>query len=300
MTTGQTPREISYAYSARSRAGRAVIRSIENLTGRPKLIRMALGYEREVSAGRDFWEVMTERYGVKVDAGPGGLERLPREGPLVVVANHPFGILDGMAMGRILSERRGDFRIVAHKVFHKARELEKIILPVSFDETKEAQRINLSTRRTALDYLAAGGALGIFPGGTVSTAKKPMGRPMDPAWRTFTARLVSRSGATVVPLYFHGANSRLFQIASHVHSTLRVALLIKEFGSRIGGSIECTIGEPLPADELARRARDPIDLMDYLRDSTYALSPAPLPSLEYGFEFEEQHVGRERRRSDAA
>ena len=115
---GHAPREISYAYSAQSRAGRAVIRSIENLTGRPRLIRMALGYEEEVSAGRDFWEVMTERYGVTVEAGAGGLDRIPREGPLVIVANHPFGILDGMAMGRILSARRGrDFRIIAHKVF---------------------------------------------------------------------------------------------------------------------------------------------------------------------------------------
>lgn len=297
---GQTPREISYAWSAQSRAGRAVIRSIENLTGRPRLIRMALGYENEVSAGRDFWEVMTERYGVTVDAGPDGLERIPREGPIVLVANHPFGILDGMAMGRILSERRGDFRIIAHKVFHKARELEKIILPIAFDETREAQRINLDTRKEALRYLNGGGAVGIFPGGTVSTAKKPFGRPMDPAWRSFTARLVGKSGATVVPVFFHGENSRMFQIASHLHSTLRVALLIKEFGSRVGGPIGATIGAPLPRAEIDARAADSFALMDYLREETYALSPLPLPSLDYGYEFEQQHARRERRRSNAA
>ncbi|MEM7523793.1 MAG: lysophospholipid acyltransferase family protein [Pseudomonadota bacterium] len=277
-----------------------MIRSIENLTGRPKLIRMALGYEKEVSAGRDFWEVMTERYGLTVDAGPRGLERIPAKGPVVIVANHPFGILDGMAMGRILSERRGDFRIIAHKVFHKAKELEDIILPISFDETREAQRVNLETRKEALRYLAAGGAIGIFPGGTVSTAKTILGQPIDPVWRNFTARLVSRSNAAVIPIYFHGANSRIFQIASHLHSTLRLALLIKEFGSRVGGSIEATIGEALPNEEIAAFSKDSSALMDYLRDKTYELSPQPLESLDYGFEFEEAYLGRERRRNDAA
>lgn len=299
--SGRTPREISYAWSARSRAGRALIRSIENLTGRPKLIRMALGYEREVSEGRNFFEVMTERYRVTLDVGPDGLGRIPADGPLVIVANHPFGILDGLAMGRILAESRPHFRIVAHKVFHRSRELENVILPISFDETKAAVETNLETRRAALSYLAAGGAVGIFPGGTVSTAKRPFGWPMDPVWRTFTARLVARSGATVVPVFFHGANSRMFQLASHLHPTLRVALLIKEFGARVGGAIRATIGEPLSREDIRARAADAEGLMDWLRERTYALSPDPLPSLDYGYEFEAAWEGRGRgRRSDAA
>lgn len=298
--SGRTSREISYAFSARSRAGRAVIRSIENLSGRPRLIRMALGYEREILAGRNFWEVMSDRYGVTLNLGVDALERIPAEGPLVVVANHPFGILDGMAMGRLLSARRPHFRIIAHKVFHRPRELDGVILPISFDETREAQATNLETRRRALAYLAEGGAIGVFPGGTVSTAKRPFGHPMDPVWRNFTARLVVRSGAAVTPVFFQGANSRLFQVASHLHSTLRVALLIKEFGARVGGSIEASIGAPLPAAELNARASDASALMDYLRDATYALSPSPPPTLDYGFEFEPSYASRSRGGRDAA
>ncbi|MEM7546159.1 MAG: lysophospholipid acyltransferase family protein [Pseudomonadota bacterium] len=303
MSSGSTPREISYAFSAQTRVGKAVIRSIENLTGRPRLIRMALGYEKEVSAGRDFWEVMTERYGLTVDTGAEGLANIPKEGPLIVVANHPFGILDGMAMGRILSATRGDFRIVANNVFHRSEELSRIILPISFEDTKGSRRTNLSTRNEALRFLKDGGTVGVFPGGTVSTARKPFGTAMDPAWRTFTARLVARSGATVVPVFFHGANSRMFQLASHVHSTLRVALLIKEFGRRVGGQIGATIGMPLPMAEITARASDPAAMMDYLRDATYALSPAPLPSLGYGKDFDPLFADRvhaEDRRQDRA
>ncbi|MEM8624940.1 MAG: 1-acyl-sn-glycerol-3-phosphate acyltransferase, partial [Pseudomonadota bacterium] len=199
VVTGATPRDISYSFSARSRAAKAVIRSIENLTGRPRLLRMADGYEREVEAGRDFWEVMRERYRITMDLRGRGLAGIPTEGPLILVANHPYGILDGLALGRILSEVRGDFKIVAHVVFRRAKDLEKVILPIDFGETKEAQRVNIETRRASLDYLADGGAIGIFPGGTVSTASKPFGRPADPVWKTFTARMIVKSEATVVP-----------------------------------------------------------------------------------------------------
>ncbi|WP_112322673.1 lysophospholipid acyltransferase family protein [Oceanibium sediminis] len=285
--SARVAREISYASSARSRAGRGVIRSIENLTGRMKLIRMAEGYEHEVRAGRDFWDVMVERYALTLDLLAGSLDNLPKDGPLVVVANHPYGILDGLVLGHVLRRARGDFRILANSVFRKAEDLNRVILPVNFDETREAQRQNLETRRTALQYLGDGGCIGVFPGGTVSTAPRPFGRPMDPSWRRFTARLIAKSGAEVVPVYFDGHNSRLFQIASHLHSTLRLALLISEFKVRVGAHVPVVIGEPLPRDMLALHGRDPAAMMDYLRQQTYSLSPRSLGDMGYGFDFDE-------------
>ncbi len=280
-------REISYAGSATTRAGRAVIRSVENLTGRLKLIRMARDYDREVAAGRDFWEVMVERYGLSLQLMEGSFDNVPATGPLVVISNHPYGILDGLMLGHILSRTRGDFRILAHHVFRKAAELERIILPISFDETRAAQETNLATRKAALAFLAEGGCIGIFPGGTVSTALKPFGRPMDPSWRRFTARLIEKSGAAVVPVYFEGHNSRLFQIASHLHQTLRLALLVNEFKIRVGEPVRVVIGRPLDPAAIASHASDARALMDFLRAETYRLSPTPIHDLGYGFEFED-------------
>jgi putative hemolysin len=122
---------------------------------------------------------------------------------------------------------------------------------------KEALALNIQTRKDALRFLADGGAIGIFPGGTVSTAAKPFGRPMDPGWRNFTARMIAKSDATVVPLYFDGHNSRLFQMMSHVHTTLRMGLLIKEFRARVNSPVRVVVGEPIPREELARYAGDP-------------------------------------------
>jgi putative hemolysin len=289
MGDRQVTREISYASSAETKGGRAVIRVLENATGRLRLIRRADGYEREVERGRDFWEVMVERYGLSLEVVGGSVANLPAEGPLVVIANHPYGILDGLMMGHILSSVRGDFRILAHRVFRKARELDRIILPVSFDETREAVATNLETRRTALDYLGRGGAIGVFPGGTVSTAARPFGPPMDPGWRNFTAKMIAKSGATVVPIFFDGQNSRLFQIASHLHQTLRLALLIKEFRARVDEPVRVVIGTPVDRDRLAGLRADPKRMMDFLRRATYELSPRPLKSYDYGYEFEAKY-----------
>lgn len=266
-----------------------MIRMMENATGRLGLIRRANGYEAEVARGRDFWEVMVERYGLGLDVMGGSLDNIPKDGPLIVIANHPYGILDGLMLGHILSVARGDFRSLAHRVFRKARELDDIILPINFDESKEAVQQNIATRKEALRYLAGGGCIGIFPGGTVATAARPFARPMDPGWRGFTARMIAKSGATVVPIYFDGHTSRLFQLASHLHYTLRMGLMIKEFRKRVDTPVRIAVGSPIPRHEIDASATDTRAMMDFLRKTTYALSPTPLQSYDYGFEFEERH-----------
>ena len=279
-------RDISYSYSAETRSGRAMIRTMENLTGRIRLIKRARGYEQEVASGRSFWQVMVERYGLTLDVVGGSLANIPRDGPLILIANHPYGILDGLMMGHILSRTRGDFRILAHQVFRKAEDLNRIVLPISFDDDKEAVKLNLQTRKTALEYLGNDGAIGIFPGGTVSTATKPFAQPLDPGWRGFTARMVAKSNATVVPIFFDGHTSRLFQIASHLHYTLRMGLMIKEFGKRVDTSVRVVVGEPIGRAALEVRAKDSKLLMDFLRHKTYELSLRPIDPGRIGHEFE--------------
>ena len=285
----QVAREISYAHSAQTRSGRAMIRLMENTTGRLGLIKRAEGYENEVAAGRDFWKVMVERYGLSLDVTRGALSNIPKDGPLILIANHPYGILDGLMMGHILSEVRGDFRILANHVFRKAKDLDRVVLPISFAETKEAMRLNIETRKTALSYLENGGAIGIFPGGTVSTAAKPFSRPLDPRWRGFTARMVGKSNATVVPIYFDGRTSRLFQIASHMHNTLRMGLLIKEFKKCVDAPVKLVIGDPIGRDKLDPLAKDSRAMMEYLRRVTYELAPDIANPDALGYEFEAHH-----------
>ncbi|MFN3970976.1 MAG: lysophospholipid acyltransferase family protein [Gemmobacter sp.] len=292
MTMQEVTRDISYASSAQTRGGRTLIRVLENITGRISLIRRAEGYENEVQRGRSFWQVIPERFGLSLDVVGGSLGNIPANGPLILIANHPYGILDGLMMGHLLDAARGDFRILANSVFRRAEALNRVVLPISFDETKEAVKLNLNTRAAALSYLGAGGAIGVFPGGTVSTAAKPFSQPMDPGWRNFTAKMIAKSDATVVPIFFTGHNSRLFQIASHLHTTLRLGLLIKEFKSRIDEPVRVVIGDPIASTRLDPLKSDPRAMMDFLRRETYALSPRPMKSYDYGYEFEDKYKAR--------
>lgn len=278
-------REISYAVTAKSRRGRVLIRSVENATGRLRLIHRARGYDKDINAQNSFWDVVTQRYGLSLEVTSGSLANIPATGPVVVISNHPYGILDGLMMGKILSTARDDFKIMAHKVFSKADEISESILPISFDGTKEALSMNLNTRKDALKYINSGGAVGIFPGGSVSSPQRMFGRPMDPAWRTFSAKMISRSNAAVVPVFFEGFNSRRFHVAGRMSRTLRTALLVNEFKRRINKPVKIAVGDPLNREALDAYIRDPRALMDYLRDATYGLARKPVNTDEYGRDF---------------
>ena len=275
-------RDISYATSANGLMGQFLIRSIENITGRLGLIRRAKDYEKEVARGRNFWEVIVERYNIEINIVKGCFEDIPNEGPVVIVSNHPFGILDGLLMGYILSKTRKDFKIIANRVFRKAKDLDEVVLPISFEENREGNLQNLKTRNEAINFLKAGGIVGIFPGGTVATSAKLFSRPLDPFWKRFTSKLILKSDATVVPIFFGGSNSRLFQIVSHMSYNLRMALLIREFGMKVDKKVDVGIGKKISSNYLQKYSKDLDGMMEYLRLQSYSLSNDPNQTFENG------------------
>lgn len=282
-------RDISYAGSVAEGPARSFVRVVENATGRRALLRRASGYDAQVAAGRDFWQVMMERYRLRLVLREGSLDAIPPRGPLVVIANHPFGILDGLVMGHILSAMRGDFHILAHRVFETAPEIAHIILPIDFSGTAAAHRTNITTRSRAVSFLREGGAIGVFPGGTVATGSTPFARPLDPVWRNFPAKMIRQSGATVLPIWFDGYNSRLFQLASHINYTLRMSLLLREFRARVDRPVSLAIGRPILPGEIAQVAGESKVLMDFLRARTYKLAEEPLDPASLGREFEKAY-----------
>ena len=262
-------RDFSYAADADSKLRRLVIRAIEKATGQPKLHRMYLDY-LENARHRDFWDEAVRRLELTVTFDQARLAQIPREGPVVFVANHPFGVLDGIVICHLVRKVRPDFKVLINSVLYRAPEIRDYMLPIDFAETREALATNLQSRALALKHLQAGGSLIVFPGGTVSTAEKPFGRALDPEWKPFTAKLIQHSDATVVPVFFPGQNSRAFQIVSQFSMTLRLSLLFKEVVDKIGSEIAVAIGKPVPAKKLAGFG-DRKALIEHLRDATYAL-----------------------------
>ena len=281
--------DLSYAHSAQSRLGRSIIRCLENATGRSALLSRSPNLRTNVHSTQNLWHSIMEGYGVTIDIMQGELGDIPVDQPFIVVANHPYGILDGLVMGSVLAQSGANFKIIANDIFTKAQEISDKILPISFKNTREAISLNLRTRKNAITHLSHGGAIGIFPGGTVSTSSKLFSQPADPSWRSFTAKMIFKSNALVVPIFFDGNTSRIFQLASHLHPNIRAGLLLREFKLRLDKPVRIVIGKPIPRCRMDLFKNDSRKIMDFLRLETYKLSPNKNQTFEYGYEFEHKH-----------
>lgn len=271
--------EVPFTYAApeHGRLKRLVIRAVERITGQPRLKRLYMENQRQPLAGEGFWDAAVRLLRLEIRIGGAGLAAIPRSGPVVVLANHPFGVLDGIVIAHLVAQVRDDFKVLTNSVLYRAPEARPNLLPIDFAETRQARDTNLRSRAAAHDLLRAGGCLVVFPGGTVSTVTGLLKRrAFDPVWKPFAGQLIRKSAATVVPVFFAGQNSRLFQLASHLSMTLRLALLFKEVARRIGTPLPVVIGDAIPAPALAGFA-DATALVQHLREQTYALGGVRAP-----------------------
>lgn len=270
----------SYADPADPRLKKFFIRVVERLTGQPYLKWIYEDNRAHPVEGESFWSAAIRRLELKLTYNEAELAKWPRTGPLVVVANHPFGVLDGLIICEIVTKVRPDFRVLTNAVLLRAEEVKTFLLPVDFAETEGALKTNLRTRAEAKSFLLKGGCLVVFPAGGVSTTPTIWHkRAIDTEWKNFTARLIGQAKAPVAPVYFAGQNSRLFQLASHISMTLRLSLLFKEVHDKIGSEVQLRIGELVPYERLAG-INDRQSFMDVLKDMTYALGdtvPDKLP-----------------------
>jgi len=261
----------SYASADDPRLKRFVIRLIERMSGQPYLRSLYEDFRANPLPGETFWDSAIRRLELKIVCDEDKLALWPKTGPLVVVSNHPFGVLDGVVICQLVSRVRKDFLVLTNSVLYRAEEIRPFLLPVDFAETEEALQTNLKTRAKAKAHLQAGGCLVVFPAGGVSTTPTMWHkRAVDTEWKTLTARLISQAKAPVAPVYFAGQNSRLFQLASHVSMTLRLSLLFKEVHDRIGTELHVRIGDTIPYAKLAT-INDREKFMEHLRRATYAL-----------------------------
>ncbi len=220
-------------------------------------------------------KVMNVRY----DIEERDLQNLPKSGTAIVVANHPFGMIEGLVLSDILHAARPDTRILANYMLGQMPEMRDLFIFVDPFNEKHSKAANIKPMKECLRWIRNGGVLGVFPSGEVSHLNLQNRHVQDPPWTEDIARLVRHTQAPVVPLFFEGANGPLFQLAGMVHPRLRTALLPREFMNKQHSTLRVRIGKPIPFEKSSQFESD-AELMEYLRLRTYMLSHRGRPSAK--------------------
>jgi putative hemolysin len=266
--------QFTYATQVNSKPQRALIRTLELLGGQPRLKKLYLQNERQPRTDETFFDAAVRLLRLDVSFDQSMLDLVPRDKPVVFIANHPYGVLDGITLTWLAMKARPDVKVLANSVLCQAPAARDNLLPIDFAPTEQARQTTIASRLAVQRILKEKGAIGIFPGGGVSAAMKPFKGPaLELPWAPFTAKMVMMSGATVVPLWFEGQNSRAFQIASHLSYTVRLSLMFHETARRIGTRFNVNIGRPISFGDLPV-AEGRAAVLGFMRERTLELAPA--------------------------
>lgn len=268
--------KINFSYASKIEhnfAQRLIIKLIENLTGKRKLIKIYNDYIPNPNEPHNFWSEILELMNIQILNKSKNKLNIPENGPLMVIANHPFGIVDGLILCSLTSKKRNDFKIMTHETLKFLPELEQFILPVDFSNNKKETIVsNIKTAKKAKEHLLSNGVLIIFPSGSVSTAKSLKSEATDDSWKQFPAKLIQQTKTNVLPIYFDGKNGLLFHLfATKLNNqTLKYSSYIHETKKKIGKEIHIYPGNLLRYKDL-EMIKDRVKLTKFLKDTTYNL-----------------------------
>jgi putative hemolysin len=197
------------------------------------------------------------------------LKKLPANGSFITVSNHPYGGIDGILLIKLLSMARADHKVIANFLLKKVEPISEYFLAVNPFENQPNAPSSIGGLKTALDHLNNGGVLSFFPAGEVSTnySSKII---TDREWLISALRFIKKAQVPIVPIYFHGCNSRLFHLLGRIHPSLRTAKLPSEVMNKKNKTIKIRIGNPISVKDQDKFA-DVHQLGRYLRSKTYCL-----------------------------
>jgi putative hemolysin len=246
---------------------------IERLLYLDRLNRCYANYYDNLSSSKgtnDVFQVALDSMNVTYAVGGGDLRKIPATGPLVVVANHPFGGLEGVILGALILRVRTDLKILGNFLLKKLDGIANYIIPVDPFDTPGSVGGNLTGLKKALGWVKSGGVLAVFPAGEVASFKIKTREVADPTWSRHVAGIIRHARAAALPVFFPGQNSLPFQMLGLLNPRLRTLLLPRELMNKSDRRIRPLVGKAIPWGAL-RKYRSDHTLIDYLRLRTYFL-----------------------------
>ena len=264
----------TFATSEVNKFGQNFIKLAELCTGKLKLKKLYDQYVDENNPPENFWHDAVSKLQLKIKTNFHAKNSIPLEGRLIVIANHAFGVADGVTVCSLVSKVRQDYKIITHKVLRQADAVKDKIIPIDFSKNREALISNISARKNAEEVLNKDGVIVIFPSGEIATKSnlKKNTKAREGEWKQFTSKLAIKTKSPVLPMYFEGQNSQLYHIANKLGQTFRYSLMMYELKRKIGDTIHLHIGDIIPNSKL-REIGDLIKITEFLRKKTYQLDP---------------------------
>lgn len=270
-------RSLTYSNTFENPWTRTTVKVMEWMTGKITIIRRVRQFEQMGDVkGQAFWPATMKVMGIDLQTPTHQLDRIPTDGPVVFVANHPHGLVDGMILADLIGRRRDDYRILTRSLLTGLDEsAASYMIPVPFPHDPDAQAKMLQMRALAMAHLQRSGLIALFPSGAVATSATMWGPAIEGEWNVFTAKMIRTSGATIVPCFFTGSNSRLYQIANRISPVLRQGLLLHEVVHSFDKPQAPIIGKPITPDQWESRIGKPREFMAWLRARALSLRDNP-------------------------
>ena len=250
------------------------IKLIELLTGKIKLKKLYDQYLLENNPPEQFWNDAIRKLKLDLKTTYKDGSYIPKKGRLIIVANHAFGVADGVSLCSIVSNVRQDYKIITHKVLRQAEAVKEKIIPIDFSLNRQAMLANIEARKQAEQVLLNNGVIVIFPSGQIATKEnlKFTTKAHDGEWKQFVSKLIVKTKSPVLPSYFEGQNSQFYHIANKMGQTFRYSLLMFELTRKIGDTINLHFGRIIPYADL-EKADSLIEITKLIRQKTYSLDP---------------------------
>ena len=264
----------TFATAEVNRIGQLFIMITELLTGKLKLKKLYDEYLSENRPPQLFWDDAVTKLDLKLITNFKKNSYIPSRGKLIIIANHAFGVADGVSICSVLSKVRQDYKMVTHKVLRQADAVKDKILPIDFNETKEALLTNINTRKEAEKVLLNDGVIVLFPSGRIATKKNlnKNTKADDGEWKQWVSKLILKTKSPVLPIFFDGQNSQWYHMANKLGLTFRYSLCMYELKRKIGDSINMYFGSIISYEDLAEIG-DIKEITLHLRSVTYSLDP---------------------------
>ena len=198
---------------------------------------------KELKLSNNFWKKTLDI--LKINYIAENVDNIPKAGSSIIVANHPFGLLDGLIICSIICDVRKDYKILINDEVSQIDQIREYLLPIKFSKLTEDIKKNIISKKKAIEHVNSNGILITFPSGEVATSSLIFNEANERRWKPLIGSIINKTNAAIIPVRFFGKNSLFFQTIGFVNNNLRRILFIRELLNKKNQTFKLSIGKKI-------------------------------------------------------